>query len=322
MLSPIYVTYNQSLICYKSMLQPQYTNCVSCISAFFVGGGGGGGGCYKSILQPQYTNCVSCISAFFVGGGGGGGGAVTNPCYNLNTQTVYLVSVPFLLGGGGGGGGGLLQIHVTTSIHKLCILYQCLFCWGGGGGAVTNPCYNLNTQTMYLVSVPFFVGGGGGGAVTNPCYNLNTQTVYLVSVPFLLGGGGGGGGGCYKSMLQPQYTNCVSCISAFFVGGGLLQIHVTTSIHKLCILYQCLLGGLIVHICAFEWYTKTTSAGTLTHWGRDKTAAILHFILWKFSYFDSSFNEIYSCWQYTSIGYQIMAWRRAGSKPLSEPLIA
>ena len=128
--------------------------------------------------------------------------------------------------------------------------------------------------------------------VTNPCYNLNTQTMYLVSVPFLLGGGGGGGGGCYKSMLQPQYTNCVSCISAFFVGGGgggggLLQIHVTTSIHKLCILYQCPFGGpKLVHICAFEWYTKTTSAGTLTHWGRDKTAAILHFIRWKLSYFD------------------------------------
>ena len=156
----------------------------------------------------------------------------------------------------------MLQIHVTTSIHKLCILYQCLFCWGGGG------------------------------AVTNPCYNLNTQTMYLVSVPFLL-------------------------------GGGLLQIHITTSIHKLCILYQCLFGGpKLVHICAFEWYTKTTSAGTLTHWGRDKTVAILHFIRWKFSYFDSSFNEVYSCQQYTSIGYQIMAWRRAGSKPLSELLIA
>ena len=130
------------------------------------------------MLQPQYTNCVSCISAFFCwGGGGGGGGAVTNPCYNLNTQTVYLVSVPFLLGGGGG---GLLQIHITTSIHKLCILYQCLFCCGG---------------------------------------------------------------------------------------GGLLQIHVTTSIHKLCILYQCpFWGPKLDHNCAFEWYTKTTSAGTLTHW--------------------------------------------------------
>ena len=195
------------------MLQPQYTNCVSCISAFFVGGGGGGGG--GGVLQIHITTsihklCILYQCLFCWGGGvcvtnpcynlntqtmylvsvpfllGGGGGGVTNPCYNLNTQTVYLVSVPFLLGGGG------LQIHVTTSIHKLCILYQCLFCWGGGGG----------------------------GAVTNPCYNLNTQTVYLVSVPFLLGGGGGGGGGCYKSILQPQYTNCVSCISAFFVGGG------------------------------------------------------------------------------------------------------
>ena len=156
----------------------------------------------------------------------------------------------------------MLQIHITTSIHKLCILYQCLFCWGGG-------CYKSMLQPQYTncvscISAFFVGGGGGGGAVTNPCYNLNTQTVYLVSVPFLLGGGG-----CYKSMLQPQYTNCVSCISAFFVGGGggLLQIHVTTSIHKLCILYQCPFGGpKLVHICAFEWYTKTTSAGTLTHW--------------------------------------------------------
>ena len=135
----------------------------------------------------------------------------------------------------------MLQIHVTTSIHKLCILYQCLFCWGGGGG-----------------------GGGCYKSILQPQY---TNCVSCISAFFV----GGGGGGCYKSMLQPQYTNCVSCISAFFVGGGggggLLQIHVTTSIHKLCILYQCpFWGPKLDHNCAFEWYTKTTSAGTLTHW--------------------------------------------------------
>ena len=104
--------------------------------------------------------------------------------------------------------------------------------------------------------------------VTNPCYNLNTQTMYLVSVPFLFFLGG-----CYKSMLQPQYTNYVSCISAFFVGGGggggggaVTNPCYNLNTQTMYLVSAPFWGPKLVHICAFEWYTKTTSAGTLTHW--------------------------------------------------------
>ena len=67
----------------------------------------------------------------------------------------------------------------------------------------------------------------------------------------------------------------------------------------------------------------------LTHWGQDKMAAIsrrhfqMYFLEWKCMNFDYNFTEVCSKGPINDIPalVQIMAWRRSGDKPLSEPMM-
>ena len=64
----------------------------------------------------------------------------------------------------------------------------------------------------------------------------------------------------------------------------------------------------------------------LTHWGRDKMAAVsrrhfqMHFLEWKCINFDWNFTEGVPINNIPAL-VQIMAWRRLGDKPLSEPMM-